>query len=333
MPRPTIQNRPITKKPREVRASFQSVSELDHLRELARGASLEIAQLKPGTMQGMLAHVDLGPSSIHLNHFTLPARGRGSLAPDRWTFVVFPVGTNARFNARELDAATLLIYPPGTEFEGTTAGKFHDWVFTVETGELARACEIRWRLGLASLPDRLEVTMPLPETTARLRDFAISTLSSVESSPHLLDDDQIRRGLHTQLIELLLDAVSVLNARQLATKETPCSHWQLVRQVEDLVRGNLDGMLTLTQLCESTSVSERTLRRAFCDVIGVSPHSYLKILRLHRVHAELKQTSRGEASVTATAMRWGFTHLGRLSVEYRQFFGESPSQTLARRHR
>jgi hypothetical protein len=29
-------------------------------------------------------------------------------------------------------------------------------------------------------------------------------------------------------------------------------------------------------------------------------------------------------------MRWGFTHMGRFSVEYRLRFGESPSQTLSR---
>jgi hypothetical protein len=32
------------------------------------------------------------------------------------------------------------------------------------------------------------------------------------------------------------------------------------------------------------------------------------------------------------ATRWGITHLGRFACEYRNRFGESPSQTL-RRHR
>jgi len=33
-------------------------------------------------------------------------------------------------------------------------------------------------------------------------------------------------------------------------------------------------------------------------------------------------------TVTATAERWGFGHLGEFSVMYRKRFGESPSQTL-----
>jgi AraC-like DNA-binding protein len=38
-----------------------------------------------------------------------------------------------------------------------------------------------------------------------------------------------------------------------------------------------------------------------------------------------------DETVGDVAMRHGFTHLGRFSVEYRRRFGEAPSATLARR--
>ena len=34
-------------------------------------------------------------------------------------------------------------------------------------------------------------------------------------------------------------------------------------------------------------------------------------------------------TVTAIALRWGFTHLARFSGQYRARFGELPSQTLS----
>ena len=37
-----------------------------------------------------------------------------------------------------------------------------------------------------------------------------------------------------------------------------------------------------------------------------------------------------EESVTEIAMSWGFSHMGRFSVEYRKRFGEPPSDTLRR---
>ena len=36
-------------------------------------------------------------------------------------------------------------------------------------------------------------------------------------------------------------------------------------------------------------------------------------------------------SVTEIAMTWGFSHMGRFSVEYRRRFGEIPSDSLRRR--
>ena len=58
--------------------------------------------------------------------------------------------------------------------------------------------------------------------------------------------------------------------------------------------------------------------------------TYLRHLRLHRVRAELADASRtrSPAAVTTVASRWGFVHFGRFAQQYRQLFGESPSQTL-----
>jgi AraC-like DNA-binding protein len=61
----------------------------------------------------------------------------------------------------------------------------------------------------------------------------------------------------------------------------------------------------------------------------MSPMRYLWLRRMSLARRELRRAE-APATVTAIALSFGFSHLGRFSVEYRTLFGETPSQTLAR---
>lgn len=77
-------------------------------------------------------------------------------------------------------------------------------------------------------------------------------------------------------------------------------------------------------------MSLRGLYAGFREHRGISPMAYLRAVRLERVRHDLLNDPAID-SVTAAALRWGFGHLGRFSVEYRKSFGEPPGQTLRRR--
>jgi transcriptional regulator GlxA family with amidase domain len=57
---------------------------------------------------------------------------------------------------------------------------------------------------------------------------------------------------------------------------------------------------------------------------------WLRRQRLEAVRGGLMQAA-APASVSHTALRFGFTHFGEFSRAYRQAFGEMPTQTLRRR--
>jgi transcriptional regulator GlxA family with amidase domain len=110
--------------------------------------------------------------------------------------------------------------------------------------------------------------------------------------------------------------------------ERPIAPRDVKRAVEYL-EAHLDAAVTLSDLVRASGVPGRTLFKHFKDSTGVSPVRYLRNRRFQKVREALTRAEPGD-SVTAIALKWGFTHLGRLSVEYRQRFGESPSQTLRR---
>jgi AraC-like DNA-binding protein len=102
-----------------------------------------------------------------------------------------------------------------------------------------------------------------------------------------------------------------------------------VRRVQDFLRENAAEPVTADQMALVAGVSLRSLYAGFREYCGVSPMQYLRTLRLDGARQTL--LSEPDCNISSIAMRWGFGHLGRFSMEYKQRFGESPSQSL-RRH-
>ena len=103
-----------------------------------------------------------------------------------------------------------------------------------------------------------------------------------------------------------------------------------VKRAVEYMQANLDAPLTIGLIATTAGVPGQTLFKHFRDTHGISPMRYMRNLRFDKVRQELLNARTG-ARVTEIASRWGFSHLGRFAVEYRLRFGESPSQTLARR--
>lgn len=102
-----------------------------------------------------------------------------------------------------------------------------------------------------------------------------------------------------------------------------------VRRAIDYIEAHLKTSFAIADMVKATGIAGRTLFKQFRDFKGVSPMSYARNARYREVREALLRAE-PEQSVTDIAIRWGFTHMGRFSIEYRRRFGESPSQTLKR---
>jgi len=101
------------------------------------------------------------------------------------------------------------------------------------------------------------------------------------------------------------------------------------RRATDFIMGRLGEPLPVQRVARGAGLSTRTLHRVIKREYGVSPMVLLRRARLARVRMNLQEPRPG-TTVTSTAMRWGFSHLGRFSADYARQFGESPSATLRR---
>lgn len=102
----------------------------------------------------------------------------------------------------------------------------------------------------------------------------------------------------------------------------------IVQQAENFIMAHLDQPLTLQDLCKSVKASKSALSYGFQEIFGVSPMAYLKIRRLNGVFHTLKRSDPKTDTVLKVANRYGFWHMGHFSQDYKQMFGELPSETL-----
>jgi AraC-like DNA-binding protein len=92
--------------------------------------------------------------------------------------------------------------------------------------------------------------------------------------------------------------------------------------LERYMRAKLGAPVVLADLAQAAGTSVRSLNILCNRHHGVSPMELLRNMRLDAAHAAFM--ARPEASVTDTALAFGFGHPGRFSAYYRQRFGHLP---------
>ncbi|MDM1248859.1 MULTISPECIES: AraC family transcriptional regulator [Acinetobacter] len=97
-----------------------------------------------------------------------------------------------------------------------------------------------------------------------------------------------------------------------------------IKSTQDYIHAHLHENLTIEILAQHAGISVRSLFLGFQKYLNMTPMQYLKELRFKQVHEELIQ---GNQAITEVALKWGFTHLGRFSQEYKKRYGYSPSET------
>ncbi|WP_109312657.1 helix-turn-helix domain-containing protein [Ruegeria sp. AU67] len=118
---------------------------------------------------------------------------------------------------------------------------------------------------------------------------------------------------------------------QMTAEKAGHSQWKTVVAAEEYFSENPAGTkLTVQELCRELGVSRRSLFLAFEKQLGVGPSKFQSIVQLHRLRSLLLESTYEKGVVSKLIGEAGFSHLGRTSVAYRQFFGETPTETASR---
>jgi AraC-like DNA-binding protein len=132
--------------------------------------------------------------------------------------------------------------------------------------------------------------------------------------------------------ETLLSAILYAqphNYRKSLVKAARSAGPKYVHLAEEYIEAHCDQEVTAQRLAQITGVSVSALYRGFREYRSYTPIELLKTVRLRKARDQLLAAAPG-CSVTRVAAKWGFLNLGRFAADYRQQFGENPSDTLRR---
>ncbi len=162
-----------------------------------------------------------------------------------------------------------------------------------------------------------------------LRGFLHVLFRLAREQPEVLANLEQQRRLAADLLPLVLEALVDGLARRGGRPRDP-ARIDLVKLVEEWARHHPTEPITLEELCSLVYASRRSLMRGFREHLGMGPMAYLKLRRLHGVHAQLLQQEAGSVRVQDLASHWGFHNAGHFARDYHALFGERPRETLRR---
>ena len=293
----------------------------------------ELCHLGNGRFAGRLQSVLTASLRLGLHSFAPGVFSRGRLDPDL-VFLAVEASGRARVNyrGRLLAENEVMALAPGEELG------FHVQepcqLFTVAVSRTCLEHHVRG-FGEGAALDRLSfvaeagvdrLALSAPASRVSVCGELGRILRSGCEAPADHRSESHARLLEQRVLTALTSDVAVGCAQHEPTLSDKC---QAVRRAEAYLLEHLDWPVTVREICEAAGVCVRTLELGFLEVFGMSPKAYITVLRLNGIRRDMLKAEPG-ALVSDYAAKWGFFHFSRFAADYRRFFGESPSETLAR---
>ncbi|CAD5110476.1 AraC family transcriptional regulator [Zestomonas carbonaria] len=152
-----------------------------------------------------------------------------------------------------------------------------------------------------------------------------------EHSPEDLHNPVAEHAARTELMDMVFHTLLPLDVSNPTVRHC-LDHRRILREALELLASLEEAPVYLEDLCAATHASERTVRTVFNRYLGMSPHRYLMLYRLHAIRSAIRRAQPGE-TITSICARYGVWDFGRLARQYMSYFGELPSQALASRPR
>ncbi|MDJ0933995.1 MAG: helix-turn-helix domain-containing protein [Kiloniellales bacterium] len=298
-------------------------SDIEEYEEFMAPWDIELDQLSKGQFQAKIDYARLPGILVYEANWRQAVRTRGQ-SPENFAMFANSLSWQRSRNywcGGAVGARRFACAGPGVEYGHTTRGHSHHTAMLVDRQLLATA------IG-EDAAERVCRRKHLDLTTTDSERLTTAMIGVVRMSKQFSglshDESEVDRA-RSWLLESLASCLK--HGKVGESQDSPSLRTTSVHRAIDYV-DQMQRPVTAFQLANAIGATQRTLERGFREVFGITPAAYLRLHRMNRAQHDLAHADPRSSSVTETALEWGFSHLGRFSAEYRDLFGELPSETL-----
>ncbi|HKU01093.1 MAG TPA: helix-turn-helix domain-containing protein [Paraburkholderia sp.] len=282
-------------------------------------------QLTPGRFESVVMQAQAS-DFLFFRESTNRRVAQTGVAPRELSSVALPLQrpVSGTFQGCRLDGYALWLLGSGEEFRFYTPETMHYLGVSIPTSDLhALAIAVLGEKAVALLTHNV---VPVPTDEGERVGAELSRfLDAFQRQPAAFTNPAASKRFRDEILSMLLELFNPWDADK--RDVTHATYTEIVKRSERLLREHAEEPQTVLDLCTALRCSRRTLQTSFQRVANVSPIEYLRSVRLNGVRRLLRSTSQDELMVGDAAAQWGFTHPSYFAREYRDLFGELPSQT------
>lgn len=329
VPRPAPSRGPVARPPRWGLITRILADDLESAAvQMRNWSSIEYTRLdkKPANMTGLI--LGLGQTLVGKWGGTC-AKIVHTAVPDGSIAMLLATAGVGRYGTTALEPGSCLIGTAGADPTYFTNHEFR--------GILIATSQANWQSFMDAcgfeFPMRRAQVLPIIApggTTETLAALVRAAAHCAEAAPDAFAMSAPRAELEQEILATISRVMGMWPEDSEKPSQPSVARHRAAVRAREYIDAHLDHPLSLAGVCRASFSSARALEYAFRELFGVTPMAYARFARLSRVRRELLNEDFPSASVTDTATRWGFWHLGQFSKDYQSLFGELPSVTLAR---
>jgi hypothetical protein len=259
----------------------RSFSSSEELNEVVRRWDVEFNQLDHGQFRCDLIQIDgkVQVSKVSLNQ---KIDQNGSAPKGRYSIVI-PVKRNTSFIWRNhnITENCIPVFPPGSELHAVSDKSFEVFIISLPL-DLSNSLSHEQHLPeLKDLFDSKEVVVSTPAQIDIIRNRLHQIILVLHQNPQNLLNTNLLYEIEHTLPAMLLNTIS--DSRVKMEHSAHANHTKAIKQIKNEIFDRSGEIIHIEDLQRVTGYSKRALEYIFKDYYGISPHAYLKKIRLNKV--------------------------------------------------